>query len=1077
MFKKRFLSLIIIFVICFTFQQWAYSQSIGPMTIEKMRFNILKIDKGIESTKSKIQNIRDAKFLPDLYLSIAELYVTKSKFMYALKIAENKDTPLEELDFTFEKRLKTTAIETYDLLIDKFPNYIERDKAIFFKAHEQRELGNLNEMVQTYNLLTKEYPESPFWAESQIIIGDYYFNQKEDIDFAKDIYSRILKKPLSAFTPLAHYKIGWCYINKGLFKKAFDSFERVLIQFKKVDLMALPENLRKTDVRSDALLAMVWPYSELSKKELKTIGLLKSQPIIYFKELSPNKISYQKVLKKLAQRLIIKNKRIQATRVYFELLRQTSGLEPRMDLIDRLYVSMKNTLNPWPVRGFVQEIVKTLPEIKYSGELKKARIKKALHDYEIYARDITTRQDKRARRMNTTDEYEWAIEDYKSYLWGFQNRKYYYKMTLNLADVYFKAEKYVEAAVLYEKLARKYKSFLETSIQSYIAALKDPDRLNPLQLTEARYGFRDTAKVFIKTNKNHKSIPSIRFSLGQSYYDERQFDLTVKHLKEYINYHPNHKDVPTAANLILDSYHQKEDYKNIVSEGKSILLNKKLKFPNLKSQVSQIIQDAEMKLIQNQAGNSASGSYASNLLQMANKYKGSSLGDKALYEAFIALKSQRDPKAYNVGSELVLKHKNSKYALQVITDMGQMALNSADFKRASLYFELFYERYPNKKESKDLFKSAAQMRELMGDYKLAYQDYTKLKDYTQAAKMDFLGSYWTSLIRSSNKANGIWSHYWKGLAQYRLRGLRFAQDSLINASRYQGNDPEQNEAAAHALYLLSMQKLEEYKKIQITQGREEQAVNEKAMGLAALEERLNKVIKFENGRWTIAALYGLGQAYKEFSEFLINSPSPKGLSKSDRELYKNAINEQAKTYTQTSNNYFSQCASSAERYNVFTGFVKGCLTRGKLEIDEKNETRTFTRTQDNVPPKAVSIKRQLFDDNRNIHLLDQLSSIYLKNKDYSMAEMIQNRILDISPDNAEAIAKIGVIKLYKNEVQESHQWFSNALKAKSNQPHALLGLHGLFNEYRFKNRLKTLRPKLRGVRIPKSFVHPYMTAR
>ena len=1062
-------------MICsFLFSVHLRAQITGQMTIEKMRFNILKLDKGIDSTKGKIKNIRDAQFLPDLYLALAELYVTKSKFMYALKIAENKDAPVEELDFTFEKRLKVNAIETYDLLVDKFPNFKGRDKAIFFKAHEQRELGLLNEMVITYNTLTKEYPNSPFWAESQIVIGNYYFEDKKNVDFAKEIYSKILKKPLSAFTPLAHYKIGWCNINHGKSKRAFKSFEKVLLQFKKVNLTELPENLRKTDVRQDALLAMIWPYSELSEKDLKKLGKVKSRPIIYFKALSPNKISYQKVLKKLARRLIVKNKKVQATKVYFELLRQTSDLEARMDIIERLYVSMKNSLKPWPVRGFVQEIVKTLPEIKYSTDLKKARIKKAFFDYEIYARDIATRQDLRARRMKVASQYQWAIKDYKSYLWAFHKGKYRKKIIINLANLYFKAGQFVKAAMIYEKIAKKDKSYLRTSIQSYIASLKDPEKLNPLELAEARYGFRATAKNFIKNNKGHKSIASIRFSLGQSYYDERRFDLTVRALNSYIKYHSADKNVPTAANLILDSYHQKEDYKGIIREGKKILANKRLRFPRLKSQVRQIIQQAELKLVHNQAGGFSSKDYAGSLLKMASKYKGTSLGDKALYEAFLAFKRNKDKRAYETGTTLVLKHKKSKYALGVITDMGQMALNSADFKRAALYFELFHERYPRKKESKDLLRSAAQMRSLMGDYKVASKDYLKLKNYTEAARMDFQGGYWTSLVRSSHRASGIWSKYWKGLAQYRMRGLRFAKQSLTAATKYSGSDPEQREAAAHALYLLSMDRLEQYKKIQIKLGQEAQAVNDKAGGLKSLESKLNQVIKFGNGRWTIAALYGLGQSYKEFSDFLIKAPIPKGLSKSDRKVYKSAIAKQAKTYSKTANNYFKQCISSAEKHTVFTRFVKGCLSKGSLKINEEDETTVISRSQDKKPPKAEKIRRRLLEENRNLKLLNQLSLIFLKNKDYSMAEMIQKRILEISPGNSQALAKVGVIKLYKNEIQQAYTWFKKSLDSEQMQPLALYGLKGLYTKFRFSSRLRSIKPKLRGIRKPKSFAHPYM---
>ncbi|MBK7842618.1 MAG: hypothetical protein IPJ71_02825 [Bdellovibrionales bacterium] len=108
-------------------------QSPAQASLEKMRQDLMKIDKSVAETESKIKEIRDARFLPDLYFALGEFLVEKSRYMYAIKVAENKGTPLNEIDFTMEKRPKFRAIEVYDILIDKFPKLAERDKAIFLR--------------------------------------------------------------------------------------------------------------------------------------------------------------------------------------------------------------------------------------------------------------------------------------------------------------------------------------------------------------------------------------------------------------------------------------------------------------------------------------------------------------------------------------------------------------------------------------------------------------------------------------------------------------------------------------------------------------------------------------------------------------------------------------------------------------------------------------------------------------------------------------------------------------------------------------------------------------------------------
>ncbi len=162
-------------IVMFLWTSPSVGQSPAQASLEKMRQDLMKIDKSVTETESKIKEIRDARFLPDLYFALGEFLVEKSRYMYAIKVAENKGTPLNEIDFTMEKRPKFRAIEVYDILIDKFPKLAERDKAIFFKAHELRELGRLEEMVKAYAQLTREYPESSYWEESQLVIGDFFF--------------------------------------------------------------------------------------------------------------------------------------------------------------------------------------------------------------------------------------------------------------------------------------------------------------------------------------------------------------------------------------------------------------------------------------------------------------------------------------------------------------------------------------------------------------------------------------------------------------------------------------------------------------------------------------------------------------------------------------------------------------------------------------------------------------------------------------------------------------------------------------------------------------------------------------
>lgn len=1064
-----------------TMSSLAQAQTVGGLSLEQMRRDLVKLEKSIIETKDKIKNVKDAGFLPDLYFALGEFLVEKSRYQYAIKVAENPKTPLEELDFTAEKRPKLEAIQVYETIIDKFPKLAERDKAIFYRAHELREMGRLEDMLRAYIQLTNEYPNSEYWTESQIVIGDYFFEQKKDLELALEVYQKVLTRPPGPFTPLANYKIGWTRINQTKFKEALISFEKVLTQNLDVDLSKLPEIYRKTDVRREALLAMVWPYSEVDPKELAQLGGKRYLALEYFYQLSPDEISYGKVLSRLGKRLFLKRRFVETTKVYFELLRISGDVKDRLEASERLYLSMKNSQKDWPVRGMVQQVAKTIALAENSGELNANEKKKALNDLEIFARDVSTRQNKRAKRTRKAEDWDWVIRDYNQYLAIFPGSKYYRALQLNLAESYFNAGRPVDAGREYEWLAKvtkdpkRSKSYYDSAIQSYITAIRSQSSLSRLLLTEARYGLREVGRTFIGKYPSDTASESILYNIGQTYYDERRFEKAVQTFKDYLNKYPKGAKVSVAANLILDAHNQREDYKSIVADGKQILANSKIADNTLKQQVRDIVQQAEMRSVQVAAGDFSTPDYAANLLKLARKYKGSSLGDQALYEAFTALKAKKDPGAYGPGEQLLMEHRTSKYALEVTTAMSQMALITADFRRASVYFEIFSDRYGAKPEARDFLKNAAKMRELMGDFKIAAADYKKLGDTTNAARMDFLAGDWTALLRSGPSATGVAGAYYDGLAQYRLSGLGAAKAALTRASESGKGSFEDQEMAAHALYLLANGALENYKSVQMREGGETKAVSDKAAMLKALEAQLGRVIQYGNGRWTIAALYALGQANAEFAKFIRGAPVPKALSGAQVGQYRQILAQQASKYEQAAEQHFIQCIQNAEKFEVLTRFVAGCQSRGKLQVDEARETTILARASESAPAGAAEIRKELVDKPRDVGLLTKLAQIHVKAQDYSMAELILNRALEIEPDNAQIIANIGSVNIYKQDFPKAKVWYEKARAKQPRQPLATLGLAGLYKRFRFTNKAKAMQDEARGAGRPTGIIPPMLS--
>jgi tetratricopeptide (TPR) repeat protein len=99
---------------------------------------------------------------------------------------------LQALDQYEANTLKTQAIEIYQRIVTQYPEFDHLDKVYFFMAHEYHELGRTDEMIAQYRILLKKFPQSVYAPESHLLLGDYHFNQKQDVDASTNHYQAVL---------------------------------------------------------------------------------------------------------------------------------------------------------------------------------------------------------------------------------------------------------------------------------------------------------------------------------------------------------------------------------------------------------------------------------------------------------------------------------------------------------------------------------------------------------------------------------------------------------------------------------------------------------------------------------------------------------------------------------------------------------------------------------------------------------------------------------------------------------------------------------------------------------------------
>ncbi len=108
-------------------------------------------------------------------------------------------------------------------IVRDFPDYSRRDEALYRLGFTLLERDRPDVALGHIRTLLAEHPASPYVPHGYLAFADHFFNQ-EKIDQAIKLYEKVLAFENSDATPMAHFKLGWCRLNKGEHQESLESF-------------------------------------------------------------------------------------------------------------------------------------------------------------------------------------------------------------------------------------------------------------------------------------------------------------------------------------------------------------------------------------------------------------------------------------------------------------------------------------------------------------------------------------------------------------------------------------------------------------------------------------------------------------------------------------------------------------------------------------------------------------------------------------------------------------------------------------------------------------------------------------
>ena len=1079
--------------------------------VKKLEDDNKKVDLAIDNTKTLIDKSRSKPYIPELYMRLAELYIEKSRIVYFIRKGNAKGKKSSNMDKFEYEMLKNKSIEIYQRILDHYPEFEDRDKVYFFMAHEQRELGNIDEMVKSYRTLIKEYPKSSYIPEAYLLLGDYFFGN-QDLESSTRHYEKVLDYPESPAIEIARYKLAWCYINEVDYGKAIKLFEESVeghVQNKELDV----DTYQHVDVRLESLVDMAFCYPEHYKKSTP------EEALKYFRKYSWSRQSYIIVLEKLAYRYFVKKNWQMASAIYRELCDIRQDPEKLLEYCRNIFECIQAIGKYENADRDVELIVKALHLEKYSIDIDDDQKEKDIKNFEVYARELITHLHEKARTAKSKEAFKIAGDAYKSYLEFFDKSAARSDMQNNYAEVLFSAGKYLDAGKEYEKIVESLslypqaqKDKLYSAVISYYNSLKSKEDLNYYDLTYARQGMRATGAKYASAYPDSPVTADVLFNVAWVAYDAGMHDQAIEEFTRFIEKYPDGKSAIAAAHLILDIYNMDEDYKNLTEYGKKILSNPNIGDTKFRSEIAGIVKNAESKIVSTMTlaavDNWDQGK--EELLNIASEEKSSVMGEQALKALIVSAADKGDYETlFSAGDSLVKKYPESDQAIETISSMIDTSYKIGQFRMLVDYLEKISQFDPKNKSLADFISQAGKIREGLGQYKLANMHYQRLLSQPSYSKNN-IGEIIFNIEENALKTGDhdeaikILNNKYANLggtekihAYADLAWLNFNKNNLIDAYKYLKNaikaynkklgksDPVMNDAIARMAYTEIHLSENKYYSLKLGDKIDNKIVKQKSDLLTDLEKRYEKVIGYQSTEWALKGCYQTALLNYEFAEFLKNAPLPE-LSEEQKSAYIAAINEKASSYRKKGDQYMETCTTLSKKWEICD---PGMVAYYMPEYQGKNHAVEFKAFDSKITDRAVgkegfhdqqlkSIYDKLFNNSDDFNTLIELAKTYIGKKDYGQAMLVARSIMDKVPENdkrseAQLYTILGVCHLYTGEDRIARDEFKQALKIDNDSVEARINLAGLYNYYGHTEKALAVKSGIKSPEAASSvLIHP-----
>jgi len=773
------------------------------------------------------------------------------------------------------------AIELYKKLLNEYPLYQRNDQVLYQMSRAYEELGQTKAAMGVMDQMVRDFPRSRYIDEVQFRRAEYFFAHRRYL-YAEDAYQSIVGIGVSSsYYEIALYKLGWTFYKQELYEDALDRFIALLDY--KVSVGYDFEQIEDEQERKrmeDTFRVLSLDFSNLGGAD----------SVAQYFSLHGKRSYEDRIYSNLGEFYFDKRRYADASATYDAFVNRNrfhkAAPNFHMRVIEihaaggfpsLVLESKKQFATTYGLKAEYWKYFEPNERKEVLGHLKTNLTDLANHYHACY-------QDPRQAEEKSANFKE-ALHWYREFLNSFPMDAESPSINYQLADLLFENRSFGAAAVEYEKIAYDYPPHAKSSEAGYSAVYAYREHLGkvaPEDVDTVRQEIVRSSLKFADTFPKHEKAPIVLGAAADDLYGMKEYEQALEAAKKLLEAFPD-IDVDVARSAWLVIGHSSYELLHY-SDAETAYLHVLELLPAEDKTRDGLVDNLAASIYKQGEQANAVGDYrvaADHFLRVGRMAPTSKIRPNAEFDAAAALIQLKD---WETASTVLEGFRNSfpghafqpevtKKIAYVYRENGQLSLAADEYERIERESE-------DDEIRQDALLAAAELHEEDGNSMRALEVYRRYVGYfPQPVELN---------LETRNKIAEILK-----VQNDRESYLNELKEIVaIDASAGSARTPRTRYLAAQAALVLAESKYDAFVAVRLVKPFEVNLRQKRDLMKEATQE-FSRLMDYEFGEITAAATFYLAEIYAHFSNALMKSERPEGLSPSEREEYELAIEEQA----------------------------------------------------------------------------------------------------------------------------------------------------------------------------------------